>query len=131
MLMSLGSENRDPQTYAIIGAAMEVQSFLGHGFLEAVYQDALERELLSRSIPFFREHSIPVLYKGVPLSTPYRADFVCYDAIIVELKAVKKLTEMDDAQMLHYLRATGFERGLLFNFAAPQLEYKRFVNSSR
>ncbi len=129
--MSLESEKRDPQTYAIIGATMEVQSVLGHGFLEAVYQDALERELLSRRIPFFREHSIPVLYKGLPLSTPYRADFVCYDAIIVELKAAKKLTQIDDAQMLHYLHATGFERGLLFNFATPQLEFKRFINSLR
>jgi GxxExxY protein len=106
---------------------MELQSVLAHGFLEAVYQDALEQELLSRRIPFFRERSIPVLYKGLQLSTPYRADFVCYDAIIVELKAIKKLTEIDDAQMLHYLYGTGFERGLLFNFATPQLEYKRFI----
>jgi GxxExxY protein len=75
----------DPQTYAIIGAAMEVHSVLGNGFLEAVYQDALEQELSSRKIVFTREQPIPVRYKGKQLTTPYRADFICYENIIVEL----------------------------------------------
>jgi len=119
---------RDPETFAIIGAAMEVHSVLGNGFLEAVYQDALEREFVMRGIPYHRERIIPVLYKGCQLATPYRADFVCYDSIIVELKAIKKLTEIEDAQVLHYLKATAFERALLFNFAAARLEHKRFVN---
>lgn len=120
---------RDPETYAIIGAGMEVHNVLGSGFLEGVYQDALERELTDRRIPFVREQQIPVLYKGQPLSTPYRADFVCYGSIIVELKAIKKLTEIEDAQVLHYLKATGYKRALLLNFATPQLELKRFINS--
>ncbi|MGI6495293.1 MAG: GxxExxY protein [Kiritimatiellia bacterium] len=120
--------SRDPETFAIIGAAMEVHSVLGNGFLEAVYQDALEREFVMRGIPYQREQPIPVLYKGCQLSTPYRADFVCYDGIIVELKAIKKLTEIEDAQVLHYLKATDLDRALLFNFATPRLEHKRFVN---
>jgi GxxExxY protein len=121
--------NNDPETYAIIGAAMEVHAVLGSGFLEAVYQDALEREFMSRGIAFQREHAVPVVYKGRALSTPYRADFVCYGTVIVELKAIKKLTEIQDAQVLHYLKATGFDRALLFNFATPRLEHKRFVNN--
>ena len=119
----------DPETFAIIGAAMEVHGTLGHGFLEAVYQDALEQELIRRGIPFHREHPIAVLYKGEKLATPYRADFVCYQNIIVELKAIKQLTVVDDAQVLHYLKSSGFDSALLFNFATPRLEYKRFVNN--
>lgn len=125
----MSPSQRDPETYAIIGAAMEVHNVLGSGFLEGVYQDALERELTDRRIPFVREQQIPVLYKGKPLSTPYRADFVCYGSLIVELKAIKKLTEIEEAQVLHYLKATGYKRALLLNFATPQLELKRFINT--
>ena len=127
--MTLESKEQDPQTYAIIGSAMAVHTELGCGFLEAVYQDALEKELFARQIHFVREQTIPVFYKGQPLSTPYRADFVCYGSIIVELKALKKLTEIEDAQVLHYLKATRLERALLFNFGSSQLEIKRFINS--
>jgi len=127
--MNADSEKQDPETYAIIGAAMEVHRELGSGFLEAVYQDALELELKDRNIATSREHPIPVYYKGTALSTPYRADFVCNGGIIVELKAIKTLTDIQTAQVLHYLKATGFTRALLINFATPRLEYKRFVNS--
>jgi GxxExxY protein len=120
---------RDPETYAIIGAAMEVHRELGNGFLERVYHDALEIELAHRNIPFSREHPVPVLYKGHLLGTPYRPDFVCCGSIIVELKTIKSLTDIESAQVLHYLKATGLQRALLFNFATPRLEYKRFILS--
>lgn len=120
---------RDPETYAIIGAAMEVHRELGNGFLEGAYQDALEIELTQRGVPFTREHPVPVTYKGHVLGTPYRADFVCYGSIIVELKAIKALTDVESAQVLHYLKATGLERALLINFATPRLDYKRFIQS--
>lgn len=120
---------KDAETYAIIGAAMEVHRELGSGFLEGVYQDALEVEFGCRRIPFVREHSIPISYKGRQLGTPYRADFVCHGSIIVELKAIKSLTDVESAQVLHYLKATGFERALPLNFATPRLESKRFIRS--
>lgn len=120
---------KDPETYAIIGAAMEVHRVLGNGFLEGVYQDALEIEFKQRNIPFRREQFVPVLYKAFTLGTPYRADFVCHGSIIVELKAIKSLTDIESAQVLHYLKATGFERALLINFGTPRLDYKRFIQS--
>jgi len=119
----------DPETYAIIGAAMEVHREMGSGFLEGVYQDALELELQARGIASSREHPIPVFYKGTQLKMPYRADFVCNESVIVELKAIKALTDVETAQVLHYLKATGFNRALLINFGNPRLEYKRFINS--
>jgi len=124
-----GAPQRDPETYALIGAAMEVHSELGHGFLEAVYHDALDCEFASQGIHFFREHTIPIRYKGKPLGSPYRADFLCHGSVIVEIKAIKALTEIESAQVLHYLKATGLQRALLFNLGTPKLEYKRFVNS--
>jgi GxxExxY protein len=115
---------KDPETYAIIGAAMEVHRELGNGFLERVCQDALE--IAQRNLPFQREQPVPVLYKGVPLGTPYRADFVCHGSIIVELKT---LTEVESAQVLHYLKAAGLERALLIHFATQRLDYRRFIQS--
>lgn len=118
---------RDPQTYAIIGACMAVHSELGHGFLEAVYQEALAIELTRREIPFVREKPLVIMFAGIQLATRYDADFFCFDSIIVELKALGALIPKHHAQTIHYLKATGCERGLLVNFGAPRLEYKRLV----
>ncbi len=121
------AETRDPQTYAIIGAAMEIHRQLGHGFLEAVYRDAAVIEFPVRQILFEKEVVLPIKYKGVLLPTYYRADFVCFSEIIVEFKALTRLSNVEEAQLLNYLKATGLKRGLLINFGAPSLQYKRLV----
>jgi GxxExxY protein len=97
-------EEQDPQTYRIIGAAMEVHRELGSGFLEAVYQEALALELEERMIPSKREVHLPINYKGNMLSCAYRADFICYDEIIVELKVLAMVVKANQAQVYHYLK---------------------------
>jgi GxxExxY protein len=121
------AEERDPQTYAIIGAAMEIHRQLGHGFLEAVYQDAAVIEFPLRKIPFENEVSLPIRYKDTLLPSHYRADFICFSEIIVEFKALSRLSSVEEAQLLNYLKATDLKRGLLINFGAPSLQYKRMV----
>ena len=110
---------------------MEVHRELGHGFLEAVYQEALAIELTARKIPFQREVPLPVSYKGQKLACSYRADFVCYENVLVELKAISQLTGADEAQVINEMKATGMQRALLINFGAPSLEYKRRVFNLR
>jgi GxxExxY protein len=120
-------EERDPRTYAIIGAAMEIHRQLGHGFLEAVYQEAAVIEFPLQQIPFEREVALPIRYKNILLPVHYRADFVCFSEIIVEFKALSRLSTVEEAQLLNYLKATGLKRGLLINFGASSLQYKRLV----
>jgi len=120
-------ENRDPRTFAVIGAAMEVHRVLGCGFLEAVYQEALALEMQTRAIPHRREVELPVFYKGQRLTTQYKADFIAYDDVIVELKALAKLSGVEEAQIINYLKSSGLKVGLLINFGALSLEYRRFV----
>ena len=116
------------ETYAIHGAIFDVYRTLGCGFLEAVYQQALEVELTQRNIPFVPQAEIKVEYKGVKLDQTYRADLICYDKIILELKAVQNLLPEHEAQLQNYLRATQMRVGLLVNFGHyPRVEIKRIA----
>lgn len=115
------------ECYHIIGAAMEVHNELGHGFLEAVYQEAMSIVFFERSIPFTKEHVLDIYFKGRLLEKKYVADFFCYNEVIVELKAADGLGDHDIAQVLNYLKATGKKIGLLINFGNPRLEYRRII----
>ena len=119
--------SKDPETYAIIGAAMAVHGELGHGFLEPVYQEALEREFTFLKIPYAREVALPIHYRDIPLNTHYRADFVCFGDLIVELKALGSLSGVEIAQVIHYMKASRFKRALLINFGTSRLDYQRLV----
>jgi GxxExxY protein len=119
----------DPRTYSIIGAAMEVHRQLGCGFLEPVYQEALAIEFGTRHIPFNRELKLSLAYKGQPLQTSYSPDFICFDSVVVELKALSRMSGTEEAQVINYLKATGHEVGLLINFGTRSLEHRRFVLS--
>ena len=116
------------EAYEIIGAAMEVHNTLGQGFLESVYQEALEIEMRKRNIPFTSQSKIQILYKDVPMEHYFVADFVCYDKIIVELKSVSAILPEHEAQIINYLRATGFKLGILLNFNEESLFFKRYPN---
>ena len=117
-------------TYKIIGAAMEVHSTLGPGFLEAVYEAALAYELQRLGLSFERQKILEVYYKGMAIGQ-YKADFVLEGSVIVELKAQKGLTAVDEAQLINYLKVTGLQVGLLFNFGARSLQHERRVVSSK
>ena len=119
----------DHKTYAIIGAAMEVHRQLGCGFREPVYQDALGVELGQREIPFRREDTFEITYKGCTLETCYRPDFICFESIVVELKALARLGPIEESQIINYLKVTGYHTGLLLNFGTRSLEQRRFILS--
>jgi GxxExxY protein len=115
------------ESYAIIGAAMEVHRTLGKGFLESVYQESLGVEFKKRQIPFSREHLLELFYKGDKLSKYFVADFICFEKIVLELKSVTFLTNDHEAQVFNYLKATKLNLALLINFGANSLQYKRIV----
>lgn len=106
---------------------MEVHRHLGCGFLEPVYQEALELELETRKIPFAREVELPVFYKGQRLALRYRADFICFDQVLVELKAIARLTDREGSQVINYLSACRLHRGILLNFGSGSLQFRRLV----
>ena len=114
-------------TGRIINACFEVHNELGNGFLETVYQEALEEEFKIQEIPYEREKLLPIIYKGKRLSKEYYADFVCYDSIIVELKAVTVLSKPHKAQVLNYLNAANLDIGLLINFGETSLKWDRIT----
>ncbi len=117
------------EVHAVIGAAIDVHRELGPGFLESIYQEALEIELRARNVPFVAQQPISVRYKGLTLKKQYFADLVCFERIIVEIKALPHLSGIERAQLLNYLKGTGFPIGILINFGSHnKLEWKRLVN---
>ena len=117
------------EVFAVIGAAIDVHRELGAGFLESVYQEALEIELRARKVPFVAQQAISVRYKGLTLKKQYFADLVCFERIIVEIKALPHLSGTERAQLLNYLKGTGYPIGILINFGSHgKLEWKRLVN---
>ena len=116
-------------SFAVVGAAMEVHRILGSGFLESVYQAALEKELTLRNIPFLHQVELPVMYKDELIGV-YKADLVVDGKIIVEIKSVSRLNSAHDAQAIHYLTATGMELALLLNFGGGSLAYRRVVKTN-
>ena len=120
------------EVYTIVGAAMEVHREKGFGFSEPVYQECMEIELVQRKINCEPQKELPLVYKGYRLKKTYVADFVAFDKIIIEvIKALDKLTAREESQVLNYLKASGLEVGVLLNFGAPRLEWKRIVLTNR
>jgi len=117
------------EVYKIVGAAMEVHKVLGPGFLEAVYQEALAIEFKLRNIRFDEFPKIEINYKEFKLKKYYIPDYLCYDKIIVEIKAIAQCTPNDEAQIINALKASKFKVGVLFNFGEPSLYWKRYANT--
>lgn len=118
------------ESYAIIGSCMKVYSELGSGFLEAVYQEALEKEFTKRDIPYKRQQKLPVYFDGQKLSKYYVADFLCYNSIILELKVCSSFSQGQTKQLMNYLKATNKKLDVLINFGGPSLTYKRIINKT-
>jgi len=116
------------EVYAIQGAVFEVYKEMGYGFLESVYQESMEKELIARGIPFETQKELHLTYKGETLKQTYKPDFICYDSIIIELKAVRDISDEHRAQIFNYLRATGLHLGLLVNFGHyPKATVERII----
>jgi GxxExxY protein len=117
------------EVYAIVGAAIEVYNELGSGFLEAVYQEAMEHELRLRNVPFDRQRELCIYYKGQCLEKKYFADLICFGTVLIELKSIREIGRNEEAQLLNYLRATRLKVGVIVNFGDPgRLDWKRMVN---
>jgi len=119
----------EEETYKVIGACMTVHREMGSGFLESVYQEALENELEEQGISFERQKKIAIYYKGKTLKKYFMADFVCFDSIIVELKSTAFMHQTGESQLINYLKATNYKIGLLINFGESSLQWKRFINT--
>jgi GxxExxY protein len=119
----------ETETYNIIGASMAVHKALGSGFLESVYQEALEKEFIARNIPYKRQQKLKVYYNSEPLDKYFKADFICYEKIIVEIKAATFIHNDNHRQTTNYLNAVSMPVGILINFGEPSLKWKRFINS--
>ena len=118
----------EEETYVIRGAVFELYKEMGCGFLEAVYQECLEKELSKRGIPFFAQQEFQLMYKGEPLHQTYKSDLICYNKIILELKAVKDIAPEHKAQVINSLKATNLKLGLLINFGNhPKVQIERFA----
>src|SRR2546421_12203799 len=128
MIMKALTENNS-RTFAMIGAAMEVHKQLGCGFLEAVYQEALSIEFAKRNIPSRREVRLPIHYKGQLLSTAYCVDFICFDSVIIELKALAHMSGTEEAHVFFFKQKTAYEIGLLLNFGTGSLQQRRLILS--
>ena len=117
------------ESYKIIGACMTVHTELGSGLLEAIYQEALEEEFKIQNLLYNKEKPLEVFYKNKKLNKKYQADFICYNKIIIELKAVTSLDSSHESQLINYLNITKSKVGILINFGNKSLEYKRFANT--
>ncbi len=116
------------ETYEILGSCFDVYKEMGCGFLEAVYQECLTFEFKGREVPFKEQHELKISYKDFKLKQTYKPDFVCFDKIILEIKALSALTDEHEAQLFNYLKASGYRIGILANFGHyPKLEYKRII----
>lgn len=119
----------EERTYKIIGACINVHKALGNGFLESVYQEALEKEFVKQNIPFLKQHKLVVLFDGKPLDKYFKVDFLCFESVILEIKAASFLHNDFTKQTINYLNASGLEVGLLVNFGESSLKWKRFINT--
>jgi GxxExxY protein len=127
MLNSIRPPMNDPETYEIFGAAIEVHRAMGRGFLEHVYHPCLAIEFRRRNIPFEQQVILPVAYDGIPLPISFRVDFICYGAVIVEVKALPTITSREQSQVMNYLKASGLTRGVILNFGGDVLGKRRVV----